>query len=226
MNFREAIDAVERKRKTLVVYSDDADASLADQFESKNVTVEYKRLRSVGPNEFLVIRDEGGFRGAIGLTALREFLTPPVLVPWNDEFDPSSFRDLRTLLDETLFTSFDKRQMLATSREIEDRAWRVETGQLHVGFQSFSAFRDQIDVYGRLASDTDLDIHIYGRADWQPPRIPNTTFYARATGEIGRVWFLVYDGGGDDNQKCALVAEERDDGEFFGLLDVRLHDGR
>ncbi len=217
MNFREAIDAVERERKTLVVYSTEPNTELVDQFETKNVTVEYKQLRSVGPNEFLVIRSEDGFQGAIGLTALREFLTPPVLVPWSDDFDPSSFRDLRTLLDETVFTSFDKRQMLATSREIEDRAWRVETGSLHVGFQSFSAFQDQMDVYRRLAADTNLDIYIYGRVDWQPPRIPNTTFCARTAGEIGQVWFLVYDGDGDDQQKCALVAEERDEGEFFGF---------
>ncbi|MGA9400423.1 DICT sensory domain-containing protein [Haladaptatus sp.] len=217
MNFREAIDAVERERKTLVVYGGDSNTDLAEQFETKNVTVKYKRLRSVGPNEFLVIRDEDGFQGAIGLTALREFLTPPVLVPWHDDFDPSSFRDLRTLLDETLFTSFDRRQMLATSREIEDRAWRIAVGSLHVGFQAFSAFQDQMDLYRRLALETNLDIHIYGRADWQPPRIPNTTFCARTAGEIGQVWFLVYDGGGDDDQKCALVAEERDDGEFFGF---------
>ena len=217
MNFREAIDAVERKRKLLVVYSEDTNTDLAEQFETKNVTVQYKRLRSVGPNEFLVIRDEDGFQGAIGLPALREFLTPPIIVPWSDEFDPSSFRDLRTLLDETLFTSFDKRQMLATSREIEDRAWRVETGSLHVGFQAFSAFQEQMAVYRRLAAETELDIHIYGRADWQPPRIPNTTFCARTNDEIGRVWFLVYDGGDDDQQKCALVAEERDEDEFFGF---------
>lgn len=216
MDLREAIDDVRRKRKTLIVYSDDA-TDIADEFDSKNVTVQYRRLRGVGPDEFLVIRDEGGFKGAIGLASLREFLTPPVLVPWSDEFDPSSFRDLVALLDRTLFTSFDKRQMLAASREFEDRAWRVGDGTLHVGFQSLSAFRDQTNVYRHLANETDLDIHIYGRADWGPPRIPSTTFHAKVTGEIGTVWFIVYDGGGDERQKCALVAEERADGRYFGF---------
>jgi AraC-like DNA-binding protein len=216
MDLRETIADVKRKRKTLIVYSDDAN-DIADAFDSKNVTVQYRRLRAVGPDDFLVIRDEDGFKGAIGLTSLREFLTPPVLVPWSDEFDPSSFRDLVTLLDRTLFTSFDKRQMLAASREFEDRAWRVGDGALHIGFQSLSAFRDQTNVYRHLATETDLDIHIYGRADWGPPRIPNTTFHAKTSGEIGAVWFIVYDGGGDDRQKCALVAEERADGRYFGF---------
>ncbi|WP_254663503.1 hypothetical protein [Haladaptatus sp. W1] len=51
-------------------------------------------------------------------------------------------------------------------------------GTLHVGFQSLSAFRAQTDVYRRLARETTLDVHIYGRADWQPPRIRNTTYRA------------------------------------------------
>ncbi|GKZ15617.1 DICT sensory domain-containing protein [Haladaptatus sp. T7] len=217
MDLRETIADVERNRKTLVVYSEDPSTDIADEFETKNVTVRYNRLRGVGPDEFLVIRDRDGFKGAIGLTSLREFLTPPVRVPWSDEFDPSAFRDLLALLDRTLFSSFDRRQMLATSREFEDRAWRVGEGTLHVGFQSLSAFRAQTDVYRRLARETTLDVHIYGRANWQPPRIRNTTYRARKTGEIGSVWFIVYDGGGDDRQKCALVAEERDEGQFFGF---------
>jgi hypothetical protein len=217
MDLREAITEVKRKRKTLVIYSGDANTDIADQFESKNVAVQYRQLRGVGPDEFLVIRDENGFKGAIGLTSLREFLTPPVLVPWSEEFDPSSFRDLLALLDRTLFTSFDRRQMLAASREFEDRAWRVGNGTLHVGFQSLSAFQAQTDVYRHLANETSLDIHIYGRMDWGPPRIRNTTFHAKMSGEIGAVWFIVYDGGGDDRQKCALVAEEGDEGRFFGF---------
>ncbi|WP_458189528.1 DICT sensory domain-containing protein [Haladaptatus sp. NG-WS-4] len=217
MFLQEKISEVEDRRKTLVVYTDDTDSDLADQFETKNVVVRYKRLRSTGANDFLVVQDGSGFRGAIGLAALREFLTPPIAVPWSDEFDPSNFRDLLALLDQLLFTSFDKRQMLGTSREIEDRAWRIGEGQFHVGFQSFSSFRAQLPVYRRLGAETALDIHVYGRADWHPPEIPDTTFHAERTTEIGTVWFLVYDGGGDDFQKCALLAEERTPEQFYGF---------
>ncbi|GAA0245058.1 DICT sensory domain-containing protein [Haladaptatus pallidirubidus] len=217
MTFQEQIAAVEREQKTLVVYTADPDTDLAEQFETKNVTVQYKRLPSVGRDEFLVIRDDEEFRGTIGVQALREFLTPPISVPWSDEVDPSSFRDLLSLLDRTLFASFDRRQMLATSREIEDRTWRVGEGELHVGFQSPSAFRSQVPVYSRLADETALDIHIYGRGEWNSFEMRNTTFHGNGTAETGETWFLVYDGGGDSLQKCALLAEERDPGQFYGF---------
>lgn len=171
----------------------------------------------MGKNGVLVIRDRRGFRGAIGLTAFKEFLTPPVHVPWNSDLDSSNFCDLLALLDRTLFSSFDRRQMLGTSREIENRAWRVGQGELHVGFQSFSAFRAQVPVYRRLTDETNLAVHIYGESDWHPPQIQNTVFHAETTDEIGTVWFLVYDGGGDDLQKCALLAEERDPNQFYGF---------
>ncbi|WP_458206683.1 DICT sensory domain-containing protein [Haladaptatus sp. NG-SE-30] len=217
MFLREKIAEIERQRKTLVVYSSDPDTDIADQFGTKNVSVQYKRIRSVGENDFIVVRDSNGFRGAIGLASLREFFTPPISVPWSSEYDPSNFRDLLDLFDRLLFASFDKRQMLGTSREIEDRAWRVGHGELHVGFQSFSAFRRQLPVYRRLATQTRLDIHIYGRTDWNPPALRNTTLHAERTTEIGTIWFLVYDGGGDDFQKCALLAEEQEPGEFYGF---------
>ncbi|WP_266075793.1 DICT sensory domain-containing protein [Haladaptatus caseinilyticus] len=211
------IAAVERETKTLTVYSAEPTTDLGEQFETKNVVVKHERLRSVRRNGFLVVRDRHGFRGAIGLAPLREFLTPPVRVPWNPEFDSSRFRDLLSLLDRTLFSSFDRRQMLGTSREIEDRAWRVGRGELHVGFQSLNAFQAQVPVYRRLADETDLAIHIYGESDWQPPQVRNITYHTAGTDEIGMIWFLVYDGGSDDLQKCALVAEERDSNQFYGF---------
>ncbi|SIQ86889.1 Diguanylate Cyclase and Two-component system sensory domain-containing protein [Haladaptatus litoreus] len=217
MTLHEHITTVEREQKTLVVYAADPDTDLAEQFETKNVAVQYKRLRSVGGDEFLVVRDDGEFKGTIGLQALTEFLTPPITVPWSDEGESSLFRDLLSVLDRTLFTSFDKRQMLATSREIEDRAWRVGDGELHVGFQSPSAFRAQEPVYDRLADETNLDIHIYGSGEWRSFEMQDVTFHGDETDEIGKTWFLVYDGGGDPLQKCALLAEEHDPDQFYGF---------
>ncbi len=217
MSLHEKIEAVERERKTLTVYAADPDIDLSEQFATKNVAVRHSKLRSVGRDAFLVIRDRRGFRGAIGLDALKEFLEPPIRVPWSDDFDPSAFRDLMALLDRALFTSFDRRQMLATSREIEDRAWRVGTGELHVGFQSPSAFRAQMAVYRRLTDETTLNLHVYARSDWHPPERRDLTFHAEKTDEIGAIWFLVYDGDGDDLQKCALLAEERAPNQFYGF---------
>jgi DICT domain-containing protein len=38
------------------------------------------------------------------------------------------------------------------------------------------------------------------------------------TSEIERSWFVVYDGDGRAADKCALLAEERDDRQFSGFL--------
>lgn len=129
------------------------------------------------------------------------------------------YRALFELLDDTVFASLDRRQLLATVRELEDRAWRVGRGTLRVGFQSYAAFRDQEPVYLQLAEETDLDIHIYvapetltvDRSNW-PVR-----FHTEPADEIGRYWSFMFDGDGVDENKCALVAEEREAGSYYGF---------
>ena len=58
--------------------------------------------------------------------------------------------EMYEVLEETLFTSFDRRQLLGTAREIEDRAWRVGVGTLRVGFQRPGAFERAGDQFFRL----------------------------------------------------------------------------
>ena len=141
--------------------------------------------------------------------------------------------------------------MLATSREIEDRALRTVYGELHAGFQSLAAFRKQSRVYERLAAETALDIYVYGDPGWEPPATSSVAYYvegggangaadgdededgaggtndardadggvdAGATGhELGRFWFVAFDGGESELRTCALLAEEREPGAFYGF---------
>jgi len=116
------------------------------------------------------------------------------------------------LIEETLFASLDRRQLLAASRDINDRALRVGSGGLRVGSQRLSAFESQVPVYRRLGTETDLDVHVYGRPDWSPPAIENVTYHRDDDGSFDRYWFLAFDGGGDDTQTCALVARDRTEG--------------
>ena len=51
-------------------------------------------------------------------------------------------------LDEADLVSYD-----ATTREVEDRAWRTGGGTLDAGFQSLSTFETQVPVYERLVAD-------------------------------------------------------------------------
>jgi DICT domain-containing protein len=128
---------------------------------------------------------------------------------------PSDY-GLREHLDEQTFTSYDPREMLAATREIEDRAWRVGAGSLHAGFQFFSVFEEQVEVYRRLAS-ADLDVHVYAATDVTPPEGDFETYRISDPALIS-VWFVAYDGAGDPDQKCALVAEERAPDSYYGFL--------
>ena len=214
MSLVDFLDAVERRRKTLVVYAPAEETDVVEQFSTRNVSVEYEPLPDGGPAGFVTVREDDDFVGSIGLPELREILDPPIRRPWNPAAD--AYGALYEVLDETLFATFDRRQLLAAAREIENRAWRVGRGTLRVGFQALSALRAQVPVYERLAAETDLEIHLYGRADWDPPPLPDVTVHTER-GEIGRFWFLAFDGGDDPLNACALLAEERSDDEFYGF---------
>ena len=219
MTLSDLIAEVERRRKTIVAYSDAEAGEILRRFEGGTVDVEHRSLPSGGPGGFIVIREADEFVGAMGLSKFREIVSPPHHRPWDAEGVDSGYRALFEILDGTIFTSFDRGTLLAAAREIETTAWRVGRGTLHVGFQSLSALRSQIPVYRRLGVERALDIHLYGSADWNPPALANTTIHAESADEIGSYWFLVYDGG-DDRECRALIAEERSPNEYYGFWTV------
>jgi len=83
---------------------------------------------------------------------------------------------------------------------------------------SVAAFDAQRSLYRQLADGTDLDIHVHivPEADADSIRHLPVTAHVEPDADTGRYWFPVFDGGGDDRQKCALVAEQRGPGEFYG----------
>ena len=217
MALADFFEAVESRRGSITVYAAEEPEWVAYQFESRNVAVEFESLPPDAPTGFVVIREGGEFVASIGLAELREVMAPPIRRPWRPPPPDSGYRALLSLLEDTIFTAFGRRQLLGAAREIEDRAWRVGRGRLHVGFQRLSAMRDQYPVYARLGEETDLIVDVYGRDDWEPPAIPNATVHAESAPEIGNFWFLAFDGGPDRSNACALLAEERDHDEFYGF---------
>ena len=209
------IERAQDRRKRFVVYSREG-VDLAEQFATRNVTVEQRELPAHDPDPFVNIYDGETFLGAISLEDLRLLLEPPVVRPTNDEEVGDAYRALLDVLDGTVFATLDRRQLQATSHEFETRAYQVGEGTLRVGFQSLSAFEPQTKTYRHLGEETDLDIHVYGQPDWAPPSIPNVTYHRDTEGELTPFWFLAFDGGPERRQRCALVAEERDDG-YWGF---------
>jgi len=209
------ITDVERRRTELTVYSPE-DTGLAAQLATRNATVEHRPLSPAGPPPFVAIRRNGGFVGALDLEEFRALLAPPVVRPGEWDGLAEGYRALLGALEETVFTGLDRRQLLATSREIEDRAYRVGSGELRVCFQSLSSFDAQTGVYRQLAEGSDLAIHVYGEPDWTPPTVEGITYHRDTEGGLAPFWCLAFDGGPEESQACVLVARERADG-FVGF---------
>ena len=215
MSFTELIAGVEDHKKTLTVFNaDDATIStLGERFHDRNLTVSGERTPSGRPTAFAVLSEDDEFVTAADIeTVLAE----------EGESDPGfegdSYRPILDHLDETLFTSYDIEQMVAASREIEDRAWRIGKGSLYSGFQRLSILSEQMDIYEQLAGKETLDVHAYAVPDADvPEHDTDLTIHVERSDEIERSWFVAYDGAGVDVNKCALLAEEREPRSFYGF---------
>lgn len=218
----DALAEVAARRQTLEVYTDDDEvaAELRRQFSTRNVDVVRRSLPSADGPGFVVVRDgAGAFGGALSLGQLEAIVSPTIHPPWVLAESDVDVTDLFAFLDDTLFASFDRRQMVAAAREIEERAWRVDAGALHVGFQNAEAFRDQRSVYERFLRERELAVRVYVRDAWtrDAATLADLEVVAEAGAEIGRFWFVLFDGGGSALNACGLLAEECDPGRFRGF---------
>lgn len=214
MSFTDLIADVERSEKTLVVHNADAETveSVVERFADRNVRVTTESTAS-GPPAYAVLSDGERVLSATSLSAL----VPDGGAPRTPAFTARPYRPILDELDETTFTSYDAGRMLAASREIEDRAWRVG-GTLYAGFQRYSRLEPQLSVYEQLGSRPDLDVTAFGYPDAELPDHEDTfTVFPDRSAEIRDVWFVAYDGGGDGDFKCALLAEEREPRRFYGF---------
>ena len=215
MSLTELIAGVEDHEKVLTVFnaSDGTVDALRERFHDRNLSVFAEWTPSGKPDAFVVLASDGEFVTAASVADIigdsRD--TKP-------GFDTQAYRPILDHLDETMFTSYDIGQMVAASREIEDRAWRIGKGELHSGFQQLSILAGQMDLYRRLAERDDLSVHAYAAPDDAvPEHDTDLTIHVERTEEIERSWFVVYDGAGIDVNKCALLAEEREPRAFYGF---------
>lgn len=210
MSFREIIAEVESETRVLTVV-DPPDESivqrLRDRLRTRNVRVEQAHgATDEHPSGYAVLSDP---------------TTGEVLaaVDCSNVTSAGGVGELASALDSTLFTSFDLDEMMAATREVEDRAWRVGAGTLHAGFQRPEAIAQQVDVYENLTA-SDLEIHTFVAPDPVTPEIEGVTVHEIDTREIRESWFVVFDGGPERMNACALLAEERgdpDERRFYGF---------
>ncbi|WP_435333375.1 DICT sensory domain-containing protein [Haloarchaeobius sp. TZWWS8] len=217
MTLHDILRQLRSRKKTVAVHAPEPIPGLAEAFDTWNVSVVHQPLPDDGTVGYVVVSDESGDLGRVGLAAVGHLVAPSPSAKLPLEHEEESFEGLLGLLDDTVFTSLDKRQLLAAAREIEDRAWRIGVGELHTGFQSLDAMEAQVRVYSQLGSRPELEVHVYGKPGWNPPDLTGVWVYPVDSEEIGQYWFVAYDGGGDDENACALLARQTDSGKFEGF---------
>ncbi|AXR77673.1 DICT sensory domain-containing protein [Natrarchaeobaculum sulfurireducens] len=219
---REALAEVEGRRKRLEVYTDDGAVAgeLQRQFAVYNVDVDHWFRGRDGDGGCLVVRDgDGVFRGAVGLDHLEAILSPTVHPPWTIDNESVDVAELFDFLENTVFASYDRRQLLGATREFEARAWRVGAGRLYAGFQRREALVAQRGVYERLAERGSLSVTAFVADEWTDAveDMEGVRIVDRDRNGVAEFWFVVFDGDGSDLRKCALVAEERGSGTYAGF---------
>lgn len=216
-SLRDAFSTVEDRRTRLEVYTDDDEsvAELERQFSTRNVEVDSRPARGFDDPGFVILRTATGqFQAGLGLSQFDAVLSPTSHPPWElSRTDPT---ELFGFLEGTLFAAYDRPQLLVAAREIEERAWRVADGRLYTGFQRDAAADQQTSVYEALADRGTLTVTVFVGDGWTGP-IDDVPVVQDAADEIGSFWFVVFDGAETGVHACALVAEERQPGEYFGF---------
>jgi hypothetical protein len=205
------VDRMADRERTVAVFAHDPVPDLERALGDRNVRVERHHIENPTTEAFVVVSTDDAVLGSVDLDALQMVVSPgDGTAP--DRASESGFRRFLELLADTVFASYDRAQMLATSREVEDRAVRVGSGRLYAGFQRFSAFRPQRPRYESMAADTAVDVTVFGAPDWQPAADSDVSFVPTDATEMREHWLVAFDGAGDDLLKCALLARERDEG--------------
>ncbi|WP_324760908.1 DICT sensory domain-containing protein [Haloarcula sp. GH36] len=219
-DLRDSIEFIRRHEKELRLFNvDPADAlheNLRTYFKTLNVRITAERTASGSPEDVAVLSNATEVLAVVKAATLRELLED---VPTGDGelgIADAEYEGILRYLKETTFTSYDTEQLLYASREIEDRARRIGQGSIHAGFQQCSVMAEQQPVYSDLAR-RGVSVHAYGVPDVMPPELGSAHVHPIPTDEIAETWFVVFDGGGDDTQKSALLAHQRDENAFYGL---------
>lgn len=210
------VDDLAAERRTVTVYAADPLPDLAARLSDWHVDVRFDRLPGGADDGFITVRQGDQFLGSVPLETVATLFEPPSGSLDAATAQLGSLAPLLELLDDTLFQSFQRRQLLAATREIEDRAWRHGRGELHVGFQRAEALAAQRTVYERLA-ESDLDVHVYFDGQWDAPSIRAVTEHTGRDGEFGEFWLVAFLPEADaQSQACALIARERAPNSYGG----------
>lgn len=214
---RDAFEGFETQRKRLEVHTQKKAVAeqIARQVTTRNLEVVHEKTSLPSRDGYIVIRTaDDEFLGTVGLSQFRTLFSPDIKQVGASRSE--QFGELLELLDQTVFKLPERRSLLAVSREIEDRAWRCNDGVLYAGFQRTSAFETQKPLYQRLHRERELSVHVFVEDHWNTSA-ESLVVRTDAEDEIGRFWFVLYDGGDDPMQASGLIAEEKKPDTYYGF---------
>lgn len=213
------VETVEGYGQTLTLYnltvSQEELAPLLAHFEGSTVTVRQHQTSDVHPEDFAVLHDGATFIAASGVPELCRALDTDG--PYMEMESPhADYPDLLNEVNQSVFTEYGKRRMILASRDVEKRAWRARPTELHVGFQEFSRFRTQLELYRQLTEE--VTVHLYGVPDWDPP-LDNVRLHGYRTDELRDHWFVLYRAttGTRAPGSRMILAQEREPNTYWGF---------
>jgi hypothetical protein len=142
--------------KTVTAFGPEPYDDLRPVLDRFDADLRHESLPVPEESGYLVVRRGEEYLGAVPAAAFDELRDPSAGAPWDATGEAAAYRELVGLLSGTAFEMDEKARLVATAREVEDRAWRTGRGTLYVTFQSLSAFRTQAPMYEQLGGTTDL----------------------------------------------------------------------
>ena len=216
MPLTDVFDLVADRSKTLRCFHTGQIDALR-HFDSEPDSLKLHTLPDAGSDGFVLCYEDDEFVSAIPIESFAVLEDPPLDPPWTARDAREPLTGLLELLEDMPFVEFDRRQMLATSRVIEERAWRYGYGTLHAGFQSIEALERQQPIYTELTTRSELSIELYVSDGFDGDVPPGTVVHEVPAALLEASWFVVYDAGGDVINTCGLLAAEREPNSFHGF---------
>ncbi|MFD1587543.1 DICT sensory domain-containing protein [Halorientalis brevis] len=224
MSFREIIDSVNGSRNTITLFNVDAPPRAVEQvanyLEPQQVRFVSDTSEKGRPTNFVVLHDDGEFVAASDFRDVYSHVDIETGLHTATELGEFEYPDVLRHVDDTTFSEFGKRRMIIASREIEKRAWDVGDGQLHTGFQRLSLVESQHRIYRKLG-ESEVETHVYGVSDAAVSDAIDVNVHGIDSDEIARSWFVLFDGDGDDREKCGLLAQEVGENVYSGFWTYR-----
>ncbi|WP_336326167.1 DICT sensory domain-containing protein [Halovenus sp. HT40] len=115
----------------------------------------------------------------------------------------------------------EKLLLILISRHIERRAYEAGAGTLRSSFQQLSRIKDEQGTRRayRKVSNTDVDVHVYGKPDWRPTSELDVTMHGGKKDDFQYSWFVLYQPPPNypAERSAALLAIETGNSEWEGF---------